>query len=410
MFSLRYFAFENRNKAKSLFFHLQKEICSWGAPGGCNTEQDPFPFQPRGNAEVTALGWLHVILGWRRASLELQPAKMSTGKAAFRSTPLSLLRDTPQSFPELPGDGTLCLAPLIVLAGSTRDSVGSTGWHQRKGTANVNRAGKCPSTPGLGTWRGWGSLGPWGWLGKPVGSAAASHQDGPKQPHIQPPPRLGGGHPTASRGAVPTYQSLTFCPAHFALWPALLGDPVALPCPSRHPSAACGWALLGFHPEHPDLCPEGANSLCPTRSSQLSNPAGIRHRDVGRAAGHRGVQGPSHHPGAMESVFLPEPRANTRGMNPAQTAHGLQSWIQMIKWLQGRAGSLAQAWWQRLCQVLATEVFELGKGCSCPLLSCSWCLEKELISHDREGFTWSSGPTLPGAWLSNSGEFSPVSA
>lgn len=107
---------------------------------------------------------------------------------------------------------------------------------------------------------------------------------------------------------------------------------------------------------------------------------------------------PPRHPEGMESVFLPEPRANTRGMNPALTAHGLQSQIKMIKRLQGRAGSLAQGWRQRrghqLLWVLTTEVFEPGKGCSCPLLCCSWCLGKELVSQDREGFTRCSHLTL----------------
>lgn len=54
------------------------------------------------------------------------------------------------------------------------------------------------------------------------------------------------------------------------------------------------------------------------------------------------------------------PRANTRGMNPALTAHGLQSSIKVIK-LQGQAGSLAQGWWRRrghrLRCVLTTEAF-----------------------------------------------------
>lgn len=121
---------------------------------------------------------------------------------------------------------------------------------------------------------------------------------------------------------------------------------------------------------------------------------------------------PPRHPEGMESVFLPEPRANTRGMNPALTAHGLQSQIKMIKRLQGRAGSLAQGWRQRwghqLCWVLTTEAFEPGKGCSCPLLCCSWCLGKELISQDRDS-PGAHVPPLTGAWLSSCGGFSPVS-
>lgn len=41
MFSLRYFAFENRNKENPSFFHLLQEICSWAATEGCKTEQVP---------------------------------------------------------------------------------------------------------------------------------------------------------------------------------------------------------------------------------------------------------------------------------------------------------------------------------------------------------------------------------
>lgn len=217
--------------------------------------------------------------------MELQPARMSTGKTALGYTPLSLPGDTPWSFPELPGDGTLCLAPLLVLAGSTRDSVGSTGWHGRGGMATVNEAGRCPSMPGLGTLPGWGHWGPWGWLGKPTGSAATSHQHGPKQPHIQLPLHLVGG----------TTNSFTWCCAHLpkpdvlhgsfgagqqlqvktgSHIPALLGHPVALPWPSCHSSAALGEHCLAFTQSSQNLCPEGAFSSCPMLCS-MSNPAGI---------------------------------------------------------------------------------------------------------------------------------------
>lgn len=83
--------------------------------------------------------------------------------------------------------------------------------------------------------------------------------------------------------------------------------------------------------------------------------------NIGRAGQHapgprQRHSAPPRHP---ESPSPPEPRANTRSMNPALTAPHLQSLIKMIKRLQGQAGPLARGWRQRrgdgLRWLLSTE-------------------------------------------------------
>lgn len=86
-------------------------------------------------------------------------------------------------------------------------------------------------------------------------------------------------------------------PRRGTLWPSL-GRHITL-----HQHVGLLPASLGPHSEQPNMCPEGSQFSCPVRSSRLSNPAGIRHRDVGRAAGHspvscqhRGAPGPAPAP------------------------------------------------------------------------------------------------------------------
>lgn len=87
--------------------------------------------------------------------------------------------------------------------------------------------------------------------------------------------------------------------------------------------------------------------------------------NIGGAGGH--VPGPrqrhSAPPRHPESPSLPEPRANTRSMNPALTAPHLQSLIKMIKQLQGRAGPLACGWRQRRGDGLRWLLTTQGGSC-----------------------------------------------
>lgn len=176
------------------------------------------------------------------------------------------------------------------------------------------------------------------------------------------PAHLGQGSSNKSR------QETTSLPCWGALWPSF-GH---LATPQHHVGEHC----LAFTQSSQICALKGAHSSSPMLSIQLSNPAGIRHGDASGAAGPHQHQGPSPSPSSHGELFLPQPGANTRGMNPALTAHGLQSSIKVIKLLQGRAGSLAQGWRQRpghrLCWVLATV--RASKGCSCPLLCCSGVL------------------------------------
>lgn len=127
--------------------------------------------------------------------MELQPAEMSTKKAA-RGTYLR-------------ASSGMCHAPfrsargfVPSIAGACRKrsrqrgqaawtGMGGKAWPLRK------RLERCPGMPGLGTpppCRAGTRWGPQGLTGKPAGSATASHQAGPKQPHVQPPHLLGEGH------------------------------------------------------------------------------------------------------------------------------------------------------------------------------------------------------------------------
>lgn len=202
---------------------------------------------------------------------------------------------------------------------------------------------------------------------------------------------------------------------------------MAIPWPSRQPAPVCGIATsiawISLRTAKP--VPRGSPFLLPG-STRLSNPAGIRHWDVGGAAGHalvphqhHGVQGPSPVPESCGERVPTGAKSKYQKHESVLTALGLQSLIKMIKRLQGWAGSLARGWRQRwgdrLGWFLSAKRCELGKVCSCPLLCCSRCscsrwLRKELSSQgQRRGSPDAQVPTLPRAQLNSCDKFSPLS-
>lgn len=161
---------------------------------------------------------------------------MSTGKAALGYAPLSLLGDIGAP-PELPGDGTLCLASLLVLAGSTQDSAGIMGWHRREGMATMNEAGRCPSTLGLGMLQGWGSL-------RAVGLAGKTHG---KCYNVTPGWTKAASHPAPTSPWRGTPNIFTWCCAHLpkpGFSPSSVGAGQQSQAEKRKPTSLPCWGTL----------------------------------------------------------------------------------------------------------------------------------------------------------------------
>lgn len=406
--------------------HLNQGQC-WS---GCSGSNEVTPHHP----------------GMKRASLELQPAEMSTKKAALGCVPPSLLVDVPCTFPRRlhPSFGSIagaCRKRLRQCGQASQASTGEKVWPPQK------RLERCPSRPGLGMpppCQAGSCWGLWGLAGKPHG----------KRYNITPSWTTATPHATPTSPWRGTFNSFAWSCAHLQTLDFLLcsgcsggrtwaepeqslgftdsvmsqTEATHIPASPRGP-VAVPWSFMLPHTSMWDCyqhCLDLTQSnqicalrepvplaLCASASWVILQESGTRRSE--ELLGMHGAPSTLHCTGPLPTPKCHGEHISTRVKSEYQRYEscpdrsGLQSLIKMIKRLQGQAGWLAHSWkhwWGHwLGWFFTAKTCKLGKVCLCPLLWCSCCSFSRCLGFQvhRPGTERVSAgaqvPDLPGAWL-----------